>query len=253
MITVEDCRPTWARSRQRALVDNLFGRRSSGPVSIQLFGDPVDPYGSPFAIVQRFHADQSRPATESEPSPGHTIFNPGSERTSARWVLPDGSEAYLNTRDLPDDVVVAVATALQPRHRDATVPGFDLPDPPGRLELLDEAVTSFEIDDIAMSACSLPTGAELKVAVVDGRPLARFMPLIDHPAPLPVGLELDGERVLVAFGTRGTDPRDVLDRVRQSSAAEWAGMLSTPSSLDGFLESTGHRVAEGHGSGPAQG
>jgi hypothetical protein len=232
LIELDECQSTWARQLPAGMLDNLFARRSSAPYSIQVFGDPANPYGAPFAVVERFFADQRLTGSEYRAPPGRTIFNHRSGRSSAEWLLADGSEAYLNTRDLPDETVVALAAALQPRPADAWIPGFDLPVPPARLELLDEAVSAIDMPERALSGCVVGSRLAVTVLVVGGRPLARFAALIDRPSPLPLARQLDDGRTMIAAGNPGTDPGRALDAVRQATQAEWAALLAAPSPFD---------------------
>lgn len=232
VLDMPDCRPTWAREPAPSQLENLFGRHSSVSVPVQVFGDPANPYDQPFIIVERFFADQRVDASVG-PAPGRTSFNHESGRSSAQWLLPDGSEVYMNARDVPDDIMVAIAQALQPRDPSADVPGVDLPNPPLPLQLIDEVNGPITLSDATLSACEISPAVTVTVGVLAGRPLARYAALIDHAPPLPVARQMDDGRTLIAFGTRSVDMTGVLDNVREGTEAEWLEMLAQPSPLDG--------------------
>ncbi len=107
--------------------DNPFARRSSQPVVEQLFAEPAGDLNRPFVVVQRFFADQRQVPSGA---PGQIVENDVTGRRSANFTLPDGSELYVNSRDLTRDQLVAFTVALTARPADMAAPGVDLPHTP---------------------------------------------------------------------------------------------------------------------------
>ncbi len=105
------------------------------PIAIQVLGDPaLGPIG-PFAVLLRYPeqiAEMSGRDIETVNDWRVAIVASPNGNGDALWQLPDGSEAYLRTRDLDRTQIVAVIEQLQPRAADAPIPGLTSVAAPGR-------------------------------------------------------------------------------------------------------------------------
>lgn len=219
ILAIDGCRSTSARGPAGFTVDGAFARPTSQPAVTQVFGNPADPYGSRFVIVQRFFSEQR---VAERPAPGQVTVNPSSGRSSADWILPDGSEIYVNSRDVSEADLVAIVQGLVARPLDAAVPGVDLVDPAVPLTLLDEALGTVAGINLASSSCTLEDGRQVMVAVLGGRPLGRFIRLLDSPSPLPAAHTLDDGTTLIVSSPGGDFDLDAaLATVHQATPEQW--------------------------------
>ena len=106
-----------------------FALAREQPIPLQVIAQPIDGLAKPFAVVVRlFSSDRDFPSEHPVIINGTevniTIFENGNGQ--AAWSLPDGSKAYLRSRDLDQAAIEDVVARLTPRDRTASIPGFDV-------------------------------------------------------------------------------------------------------------------------------
>jgi hypothetical protein len=185
LLAVAGC-PEIAPSDLRATAPNLFGRATPDGLSIQAIATPAGVEG-PYAVVLRYRS-ATRPSTFGDVVDvnGHEarLFIGAQGQGQISWILDDGSEAYLRSRHLSADDLVAIARALVPRPADAPTVGFDLAaDAPGGFHLAAETTAPFAARS-ASTVCHATNGHDLRVGVIDAHPAIRYALGTDH-LPLP--------------------------------------------------------------------
>lgn len=176
----------------------LFALSSESPVPIQVVGDPDGGPVAPFAVLLRYFVtdlgiDASHPAAP-------TMYPDGNGE--ARWVLPDGSRAYLRSRGLTAEQIRAIVARLVPRDPSAAIPGFDLaPAEDGAPQLLTEQLNTGVTGESHTLTCRAPASDLVyRISALDGDPVYLYGGVIDRPVPLEVGfvgdtlVAIDGER-----------------------------------------------------------
>jgi hypothetical protein len=186
LLAVAGC-PDIAASDLRATAPNLFGRATPDGLSIQAIATPAGVDG-PYAVVLRYRS-APRPPTFGDVVDvnGHEarLFIGAQRQGQISWILDDGSEAYLRSRHLSADDLVAIARALVPRPVAAPIVGFDLAaDAPGGFHLGAETTAPFAARS-ASTACHRVDGHDLRVGVIDAHPAIQYALGTDH-LPLPV-------------------------------------------------------------------
>jgi hypothetical protein len=242
VIDLPGCARTWARTSAGGdVIDRPFARSSSKPIAYQVIGSPDGSLAEPFAIVERFFAEQritpdAKTNSEVNGLPALLVTGRGQPQAnrSLSWLLPDGSDVYLRTQSLTVEQMLLVATVLQPRSADAPVPGFDLPaESATGLAIVDESYGPFTTGPSASSGCEsggFPDTAY--VTAMQSRPLVEALWILDRPAIAPIAVrELGSGQLLLVRGpyydTTGF-AQAALETVREATDAEWGGMVYHP-------------------------
>lgn len=198
LLEVDGC-PAIADSDLRApKLANLFGRTTPDGMPIQAVATPAGIEG-PYAVVLRYFSATREPSfgdpVDVNGVDARVYVGPGGSGQIS-WLLGDGSEAYVRSRWLGRDELVALASALEPRAADATVAGFDVSGPlPADLQLVAEDTAPLAWRS-ASTSCAPAGGLPLRVGVVDASPAVEYAIGIDND-PLPV-LQQRGEYVALA-------------------------------------------------------
>lgn len=165
---------------------------------LQVFASPTNGVAKPFAVVLRLSEPSDRrvndhPVTINGAAVSIDIVNNGNG--SAAWTLPDGTWAYLRSRDLDEAAIVALVTRLTPRDMTAAIPGFDLTSSsaPDDLVLLHEHLNSGLSGSVTRFQCSTaPNAGIYHVDAVMGDPVAVYFGVIDRPRPYVIAMNGSG-------------------------------------------------------------
>lgn len=238
LIALPGCATGYARESRPGTTDiRLFSRSSSLPIVMQVIGDPSGSISKPYALIQRYFADQ-RLSGAANPDLADingqramVIANPDRGSTewkgSVQWLLADGSEVYIRSRGFDREQLVEIARSLLPRPADAPIAGFDLPSPaPFGLVILDETNEPLRYGGGVMSTCSLVGGGELRAARFSGSIVYRFGIALDW-GTLPAVADVDGETSLRVSGPR-PQADQALATLRQATPEQWSAMLTAP-------------------------
>jgi hypothetical protein len=197
------------------------------PIPLQVIAEPTDGLAKPFAVVIRlFASDRDFPSDHPVVINGTevniTINETGNGQ--AAWSLPDGSKAYLRSRDLDQAAIEALVARLTPRDRSAPIPGFDIAPTgdPHELVLLHEHLSTGLSGTVTIFECRLVTSQYVyRVRVIDGDPVFVAFGIIDVPRPYAVGVNGDG--VITIYGL--PDPNaPTLQQVVNADPATWAAL-----------------------------
>jgi hypothetical protein len=190
----------------------LYIHPNAGPHPVQLIADPALGAAGPYAIVERFFADQR--STAPAPFEPADVRIAGDGQGDALWVLDDGSEVYLRARGFDTDQVIALAEALVPRPADAAIAGFDL-EPPAEsgMQIVDE--TAALDGSGAGTNCVVADKGTVSAIVLEGAPVFRYAVALDW-APVPYVVDL-GEGRLLSINTGLLRIEDVLAAVADST------------------------------------
>jgi hypothetical protein len=186
LLAVDGC-PTISASDLRTNEPvNPFSRETPDGLSIQAVATSAGVEG-PYAAVLRYRSATRNPTFGDRVDVnGHEarLFIGGAGQGQISWILEDGSEAYLRSRHLDADQLLAIANALIPRPTDAAVVGFDLADAaPAGFSLVAETTAPLTTSG-ASTSCHTANGADLRVAVLDAPLAAQYAIGVDW-LPLP--------------------------------------------------------------------
>jgi hypothetical protein len=231
------CAPVSARASNFAgHTLNLFAISREAPIPIQIIGNPAgDSYGA-FALVERFFA------SDFISGGGDTIEINGNQvrigvygngNGNARWMLPDGSIAYVRSRGLDRAALEAIVERLSPRDKSAAIPGFDFDDSSAtpELALLHEHLNTGLSGRISSVECVNPvTGFGYQISALDADPIVEYGSVIDRPVPLEVGVR-DGTLIVISGPADPTAP--TIADVVNTDVDTWATLLAaTPVPAD---------------------
>jgi hypothetical protein len=204
------------------------------PIAIQVLGDPaLGPIG-PFAVLLRYPeqiAEMNGRHIETVNDWPVAIVTSPNGNGDALWQLPDGSEAYLRTRDLDRTQIVAIVEQLQPRAADAPIPGFDFgrgSAATGEIEMLAEHMNSGLQGQSASLACRSYDNplAVWRVTALDADPVVEYIYILDRPRPVDVGF-VDGTVIVIGHGfVTGSTPSAA--EVTNADPDVWAALLTQP-------------------------
>jgi hypothetical protein len=223
IIDLPGCTPSWALERSGPVT--LFARPSSAPLPVQLLASAPDDLTAPYAVVERFFADQRasggpRDSVDVNGQPARVHVGEHGQG-EVQWLLPDGTEAYLRSRGFSQDQLVEIARALQPRPTNAAVPGFDLAPPaPMGLTIVDE--TTQLSGDSTSTSCTLATGVRVTAVFLRGDPVFQFAVALDW-SPLPTLTRVGGEIVSIVAPT--ADAETVARALKNTTAEQWHVLL----------------------------
>lgn len=199
-----------------------FAQSEEAPIPIQIIASPSRSYAGSYAVVLRYFAtDNIRSDGDAFDINGATVHlatvgnGNGNGNGHATWNLPDGSTAYMRTRGLDRDAIVAIVGGLMPRDRTAALPGFDyLPAAAtAGFSLVAEGLnTDTNTGQSTRFTCSTPNGNIYRVDAVSGDPLFVYLGIIDRAPPLAVADNGDGA-LLISGRASPTAPAisDVVD------------------------------------------
>jgi len=191
-----------------------------------VIGSPDEDITKPYALALRYFDPRGRPNLGDNVEIGGrqtNIFIGEYGQGQASWILPDGSEAYIRSRGLTREELIAYAAALQPRDTDSQIPGFDIiGDLPNNATLIGESIGSVEGAG-STSYCLLEEGFYLRIGLLQGDVVYRFGAAIDF-IPLPLVQQIGSDQVLITIGT-GLVPETVLDDVTDATPEQWDALL----------------------------
>lgn len=205
-----------------------FGLAREAPIPVQVIAEPIDGVAQPFAVVLRlFHPDRDFTSGEIAVVNGAqvSIHMEANGNGQAAWKLPDGSVAYVRTRDLDKTNLAALISHLVPREPTAAIPGFDFQDDSGDtggLRLLYEGTNTGLAGTISTFQCQTGDGQFIyRVQAIDGDPLVVYLGVMDAPRPYAVGT--NGSGAITLYGTQ--DPAaPSLAQVVEADPAVWAAL-----------------------------
>jgi hypothetical protein len=220
-VAIAGCLPAWTRESAETVA--LFAWPSPKR-TVQVLADPSRGAAGPYAIVERFFAN-----THSSRGPGTPVTINGRSawvyvgvygQGSVRWMLPDGSQAYIRTRDIDRAGLVAIARGLRSRAAASRIPGFDLTRPaPLGLVIVGETADPVHGTSLG-SACTLANGREVRVGVLYGDTVFQYGVAIDN-LPLPVVAERDNAVITVY----GPSAAALITAVHNATTQQWAAFL----------------------------
>lgn len=182
------------------------------PSPLQVFAAPANGVAEPFAVVLRVSEPGDRRVNDHPVSingAAVSIDLPGNGNGSAAWSLPDGTWAYLRTRDLDEAAIVALVARLSPRDATAAIPGFDLApsSAPDDLVLLHEQMNSGLSGTVTRFQCATtPNAGIYHVDAVMGDPVYVYFGIIDRPRPYVVAVNGSGAIVIDGPAERTITP-----------------------------------------------
>ena len=203
-----------------------FAITREAPIPLQVLAEPVDGIAKPYAVIVRLF-DSQRDFTVADPVliNGATVnistFSGG--QLMAAWTLPDNSTAYVRSRGLDRDALVALIERLVPRSRTAPIPGFDLSPSAGtdRFGLLHESLNTGLSATWATFQCTTPTSQGIYyVSAVTGDPLLMYFSVLGTPNLRAVGANGDGA-LIIRGGLPGDPAAPTLAQVEQASVEVW--------------------------------
>ena len=196
-------------------------------IPLQVFASPSNGVAKPFAVVLRL-LDGSNERSNDHPvlingaEVSITIWPNGNQE--AAWSLPDGTWAYLRSRDLDEAAIVALITRLTPRARSALIPGFDLArsTAPDQLVLLHEHLNTGLSGTVTRFQCSTVSNQGIyHIDVLQGDPVYVYFGVLDRPRPYAVGV--NGSGAIMVDGTQG-NRAIILDDVTNADPATWESL-----------------------------
>lgn len=215
-----------------------FAVTREAPIPLQVIADPVDGVAHPFAVAIRlFHTDRDFSSDQMVVINGASVsisVSPNGNGQAA-WELPDGSTAYVRSRDLDLVKLTALVARLTPREPTAAVPGFDYqrdPNDPDGLRLLYEHLNIGLAGTVKTFQCQTSGGQHIyRIHAIGGDPVSVYFGIIDAPART-----RSARTALSAACVRpgsGVIPGTC---IRSVSAGSSAGMRPAAGRCDGRLE-----------------
>jgi hypothetical protein len=199
LLAVDGCPTISATDLRTTGSAELFSRATPDGLAVQAVATPAGVEG-PYAAVLRYRSETRNPTfgdrVDVNGREARLFIGPAGQGQIS-WILEDGSEAYLRSRGLTADQLLAIANALAPRPTDAAVVGFDLTDtaPPG-FALVAETTAPLTTRG-ASTACHPSNGADLRVGVVDAPIAVQYAIGVDS-LPLPA-LQQRGDHLVWAL------------------------------------------------------
>jgi hypothetical protein len=193
-----------------------FAIAQAEPIPIQIVGEVDDP-AQPFAVLLRYEsASQRWPA-------GVRVYDNGNGEASLD--LQDGTWAYVRSRGMTEDELIALTRRMTPRAVSHPVPGFDLTGRSGP-QLLHEHLNSGFGQRGARFICDVRTSTgrvTYSVVVMGlGEPVLAYLAVIDRTPPLAV--RRNGDGVLLIIGPDMPEA-PTLDDVVDADQATWDALL----------------------------
>ena len=230
VIDLDGCTPRWAAETPARSFDRAYILGGTDPFALQVLTTASGSLADQFAVVGRqFTNRRFNSSTANTEVNGQLARSAFGEAGSARerwgdliWRLPDGSEAYLRTSTMTQAEVVALATSLQPRPADASIPGFDTTD--DSFIVMDETMTPFDVGPTIDSACEFTAGGWLRVSILPGTSVGDAIFLTDRPFETRGATQqLDDQRIVTVSGRDDVSQRsaEALATVRHADDNEW--------------------------------
>jgi hypothetical protein len=193
-----------------------FALAQAEPIPIQIVGEVDDP-AQPFAVLLRYVSASQRWAS------GVRVYDNGNGEAASD--LQDGTWAYVRSRGMTEDELVALTRRMTPRELSHPVPGFDLTGRSGP-QLLHEHLNTGLRAASATFTCTVSTAASdvpYSVLVAGfGEPVLAYLAVIDRSPPLAV--RRNGDGVLVIIGP-DLPEAPTLDDVVDADQATWDELL----------------------------
>lgn len=214
----------------------LFAISREAPIPIQIIGDQAGDSYQEFALVERFFASSSISVggDDFEIAGNHVrVAAYPNGNGNARWVLPDGSIAYLRSRGLDRPALEAIIARLTPRDRTAPIPGFDFDSTTGgatQFAILHEHLNTGLDGKVATVDCVSPTtGYSYTISAVDADPIVAYGGVIDRPVPLEVGVN---SGTLIVINGRADPSAPTIADVVNADDENWAALLANAPTVD---------------------
>lgn len=220
-ISSEVCRDGVAEgdARRASAIDGPlqpFAIAQASPFPIQIVGEVDDP-AQPFAVLLRYVTASQRGPT------GVRVYDNGNGEASLG--LQDGTWAYVRSRGMTEDELVALTRRMTPRALSHPVPGFDLTGRSGPQVLHEHLNTGLRTAS-AVFACTASTAVgdvPFRVLVAGfGEPVLAYLAVIDRSPPLAV--RRNGDGVLLISGPDLSEA-PTLDDVVDADQATWDSLL----------------------------
>jgi uncharacterized protein YoaH (UPF0181 family) len=227
VLNIAGCQPSSAS--QGHVEHQLFARRSSKPVPVQIVADTSRSMNDAYVVVERFFADTRAVDVGSNADVNGAkaqVFTAEYGQGSVTWLLPDGSEAYVRSRGFDADQLLTIARALTPRPADAAIAGFDIsPDASSTLRIVAESADGVAGDYVG-SACTFDDGTQARVSVLTGDLTFQYGTAMDW-LPLPT-IARRGDSLVSVTVLPGHDGQAALESVTNASVEEWSRLLAAP-------------------------
>ena len=213
-------------SRSEDLTYFPFAVGRDQPIPLQVLAASSDGVAKPFAVVLRLSAS-SRDLPEDHPvlingtKVGVTVNANGNG--AAAWTLPDGTKAYMRSRDLDEGALVGLVTRLTPRDRSTAIPGFDVQpsSDPNALVLLHEHLNTGLSGTATTFQCQADFNqGTYRIRTIDGDPVFVYFGIVDAPRPYAVGVNGDGAITI----TNTVSQNIALQEVTNADPATWAAL-----------------------------
>lgn len=205
-----------------------FATAREVPIPLQVIAEAADGVARPFAVVLRhFAPDQNPPIGDPVVINGTTvnIKTFSNLNGQAVWTLPDGSTAYMRTRDLDQPAIEALVGRLTARPRTASIPGFDVApstDPHGLVLLHEHLNTDLSGSTTLFQCISGTTGYVYRVRAIEGDPVFVYFGIIDARRPNAVGVNGDGALTIEGGLAAASGP--TLQDVTNADPTTWAAI-----------------------------
>jgi hypothetical protein len=196
------------------------------PIPLQVLASSSDGVAKPFAVVLRLSAS-SRDLPEDHPvlingtTVGVTVNANGNG--AAAWTLPDGTKAYMRSRDLDEGAIVALVTRLTPRDRSTPIPGFDVQpsSDPNALVVLHEHLNTGLSGTVTTFQCQTGFNQGIyRIRAIDGDPVFVYFGIVDAPRPYAAGVNGDGAIAI----TNTVSQNIALQQITNAEPATWAAI-----------------------------
>ena len=220
-ISSEVCRDGVAEgdARQADVIDGSFQPftiAQAEPIPIQIVGEVDDP-AQPFAVLLRYESASQRWPT------GVRVFDNGNGEASLD--LQDGTWAYVRTRGMSEDELIALTRRMTPRAVSHPVPGFDLTGRSGPQVLHEHLDTGLRAASAVFTCTVSAAGGDVLYSVLVagfGEPVLAYLAVIDRSPPLAV--RRNGDGVLLIIGP-DLPEAPALDDVVDADQATWDSLL----------------------------
>ncbi|MCP4958309.1 MAG: hypothetical protein GY925_03460 [Actinomycetia bacterium] len=194
----------------------------------QLLATTRGPIGLRYAITQRFPAGQQPPVTGGSDTtviagqPVHLVVTDEGEG-EARWLLPDGSEAYVRSRGLNGEELRGLVAALSPRPQSAPIAAFNLTDPDRTgFEIIDETANLH--GDWIVTRCQFADGETVSVLLLRGDPVFQYGVALDRPTPPEITVR--GDTVMIS-GAPPSQARAAVASLTDTDPEHWNTLLES--------------------------
>ena len=206
-----------------------FAITHEAPIPLQVIAERVDGIAKPFAVVVRLFVSDRDFTSEHPVIVGGVKVNITTytdENLMAAWTLSDSSTAYVRSRGLDQDALVALIARLVPRAATAPIPGFDLAPPSGTdpIVLLHESLnTALSAKWTTFQCTTVASQGIYYVSVLTGDPVFMYFSVLGTPNLRAVSTNGDGA-LTIQGGLRGDPSAPTLQQVEQASLEVWSAL-----------------------------